>query len=555
MNTPAIRKLRAKLAEGHAVYGLWVTLESASVTEMAVALGLDWVVIDAEHGHLDWKEVVEHVRAAVRGETVVMVRVADLDRGLIKRALDIGADGVVIPWVETEEQLRQAVAFARYPPEGSRGIGAERATGWGECMVEHSAEANDHVLVVPIIETVRAEEAVSRMSRVDGVEIFFFGPADFSASAGFRGQWEGPGVAGRLLSLKDTLRRAGKHCGVVATGPANLAERFDQGFRVIALGLDGSLLLRSLHESLEAVGRDRKIRASFRVEGPAPLRLDRPPGSMRPDRPEVMTPIGSGKVVEIEPGVRFECQVGGHNLARGLTTGFTTFEPRAQLTCHTHPFGESITLLEGRASVVVEGREYSLEPMDNVAIPAGLAHLARNLSDVEAAVLHVAMASDSPTRSPAVETSPRRPMSRRETGPEGGERVNRFRTAARSEAGPGTSFIDFFNEKLMHGIGMSGGYGLFYPGGRLPAHVHDFDESICILEGEATCIVEGRRYNMRAGVTALQPRGRVHYFINTSEAPMAMIWVYAGPLPERIMVEERCATEAGDPWREGARDE
>ncbi len=557
MNTQAIRKLRAKLDAGHAVYGLWVTLDSASVTEMAVALGLDWVVIDAEHGHLDWKEVVEHLRATVRSETVAMVRVSDLDRGLIKRALDIGADGVVIPWVETEDQLREAVAFARYPPEGTRGIGAERATGWGECMVEHTSQANDHVLVVPIIETVRAAGSVSRMCQVDGVEIFFFGPADFSASAGFRGQWEGPGVAGQLLAAKDTLRQAGKHCGVVATGTANLAERFDQGFRAIALGLDGSLLLRSLHESLASVGRDRKIRASFRVEGPgsAAMPLDRPPESMRPDRPEVMIPVGAGESVDIEPGVRFECQVGKHNGARGLTTGLVTFEPRAELSCHTHPFSESITLLEGRASVVVEGRDYRLEPMDNLVIPPGLAHLARNLSDVEMAVIHIAMASDSPTRSPAVETLPRRPMSPSDKGPEGGERVNRFRTAARSEAGPNTSFIDFFNERLLPGVGMSGGYGLFQPGGRLPAHVHDFDESICIIEGEATCIVEGRRYTMRDGATALQPRGRVHYFINTSDAPMAMLWVYAGAMPERIMVDERCATEAGDPWREGASDE
>src|SRR5690242_5086970 len=113
MKVSAIRKLRQKLASDEAVFGLWVTLESASITEMAVALGLDWVVIDAEHGHLDWEEILGHARAAVRSETVVMVRVADLDRGLIKRALDLGADGVVVPWVETEEQLRQAVAFAR----------------------------------------------------------------------------------------------------------------------------------------------------------------------------------------------------------------------------------------------------------------------------------------------------------------------------------------------------------------------------------------------------------------------------------------------------------
>src|SRR3954467_5626336 len=148
MKSDAIRKLRKKLSADQPVYGLWVTLESASISEMAVALGLDWVVVDAEHGHLDWKEILEHVRATVRSETVVLVRVAELNAGLIKRALDIGADGVVVPWIETAEQLKQAVAFANFPPEGMRGIGAERATGWGECFSQHAQEANDHVLVV-----------------------------------------------------------------------------------------------------------------------------------------------------------------------------------------------------------------------------------------------------------------------------------------------------------------------------------------------------------------------------------------------------------------------
>src|SRR5215467_10456661 len=105
MKTVAIQALRQKLAADRPVYGLWVTLESPSITEMAVALGLDWLVVDAEHGHLDWKEILEHIRAAVRSNTVVLVRVAELNGGLIKRALDIGADGIVIPWMETAEQL------------------------------------------------------------------------------------------------------------------------------------------------------------------------------------------------------------------------------------------------------------------------------------------------------------------------------------------------------------------------------------------------------------------------------------------------------------------
>jgi 2-keto-3-deoxy-L-rhamnonate aldolase RhmA/quercetin dioxygenase-like cupin family protein len=549
MKTRAIRELRRKLAEGSCVYGLWVTLESASITEMAVALELDWVVVDAEHGHLDWRDVLDHVRATVRSDTVVLVRIAQLDRGLIKRALDLGADGVVVPWIETEAELCQAVAFASYPLDGLRGIGAERATGWGEALVEHTAEANEHVLVVPIIESVRAVAEVERMAQVEGVELYFLGPADFSASAGYRGQWQGPGVAEQLLSVKDKILRAGKHCGVMATGNANLAERAEQGFRMLGIGMDAGLLLRSLHDSLAFLGRDRAVRASLEPDrGARPLA--RPAVSMRPDRPEVMSAVGSGEVFQIEPGVRLECLVGRHNRAKNLTTGIVTFDPSATLPYHTHPCTESITLLRGNAVVVVEGRSHELEPMDNVVIPRALAHHIRNASRDRPAVFHVALASHEPARVLVPDTFAKGPRAVDERGV---ERVNRFRTARRFEAGPNTEFIDFFNQTLIPDIEMSGGYGLFWPGGRLPAHVHDFDESICIVDGDATCVVEGRRYAMNDLTTALQPRGRVHYFINESDQPMTMLWVYAGPSPERIVVDERCATVEGDPWREGGR--
>ncbi|HEV3257337.1 MAG TPA: aldolase/citrate lyase family protein [Gemmataceae bacterium] len=259
MKASAVQALRRKLASDQAVYGLWVTLESASISEMAVALGLDWVAIDAEHGQLDWQEIVQHVRAAVRSDTVALVRIAELNAGLIKRALDIGADGVIVPWMESVEQLQQAVAFARYPPAGRRGIGGERATCWGQALVRSVPEADDHVLVVPIVESVRGGRAIEQLCQVPGVEIIFLGPADYSATAGHAGQWEGPGVAEQLVAIKDTVRRQGKHCGVVATSTDNLLERREQGFRVLALGLDAGLLLRSLHATLATVGRDRQI--------------------------------------------------------------------------------------------------------------------------------------------------------------------------------------------------------------------------------------------------------------------------------------------------------
>ena len=263
MKTSAIQALNQKLAADEPVYGMWITLESPSITEMAVALGVDWVVIDAEHGHLDWKEIVEHLRATVRSNTVALVRLTEHSTSLVKRALDIGADGVLIPWVETADQLRQLVAAAHYPPRGVRGIGAERATAWGQCIPEHIAEASENVLVVPIIESVRGGENIGEMLAVDGVKLFFFGPSDYSSSAGYAGQWQGPGVAERILKTKDAILRAGKHCGVAATSDADLIARREQGFRMIGLGSDCGFLLKGLHTMLAAAGADRKMKTSL----------------------------------------------------------------------------------------------------------------------------------------------------------------------------------------------------------------------------------------------------------------------------------------------------
>ncbi|MGV2338684.1 MAG UNVERIFIED_CONTAM: cupin domain-containing protein [Planctomycetaceae bacterium] len=103
--------------------------------------------------------------------------------------------------------------------------------------------------------------------------------------------------------------------------------------------------------------------------------------------------------------------------------------------------------------------------------------------------------------------------------------------------------MDYFNAALIPGLEMSGGFARFQPGGRLPAHVHDFDESICITAGTAACLVEGQRRLLQGCATAMVPRGRAHFFRNDSAAEMDMIWVYAGPLPERIVVAESCAAE------------
>jgi quercetin dioxygenase-like cupin family protein len=259
---------------------------------------------------------------------------------------------------------------------------------------------------------------------------------------------------------------------------------------------------------------------------------------------------GKGQVLELQPGVSFEALAGQFNTARHLTTGIVTFQPKALLDLHNHPCSESITVLEGEAELSVEGRVYRLGPFDNMLVPRWLPHTTRNPHATSSLRLHVAFPLGAPERELITRKFPPVEMPPASTGLAGRERVTRFESAPRSfGVGPGAEFIDYFNAELVPGLEMSGGFGRFQTGGRLPAHVHDFDESICIIGGTATCLVEGRSYAMSGCATAMVPRGRVHYFVNQSNAAMDMIWVYAGPMPERIVVEAGCATEAGQPWK------
>jgi 2-keto-3-deoxy-L-rhamnonate aldolase RhmA len=259
----ALQAFRRKLRADEPVYGLWSTLPSPSITAMAVASGLDWVAIDAEHGSFDWRTIEGHIRAAVRSSTVLIVRVSELNISLFKRTLDIGADGVAVPFINTAEQMGRAVAYAQYPPRGVRAVGGDRATCWGQCFAEHVAEANENVLVLPNIETVDAAKNLGEILKVPGVDAYFFGPADFSASAGFAGQWEGPGVARALLDMKDRIRAAGKQCGVIASSPEDLSLRREQGFRMIGIGVDSGLLIRGLRRTLASVGRETRLTPSL----------------------------------------------------------------------------------------------------------------------------------------------------------------------------------------------------------------------------------------------------------------------------------------------------
>ena len=245
--------LNRKLQNGEKTIGFWVTLESPSITEIAVAMGVDWVVIDAEHGHLDFKDVVEHLRAAWNSNTTALVRIQEIEQGLIKRVLDIGAEGIIVPQITCAAEVEAAVRFSKYPPQGVRGVGGERATRWGSDLAGYTSVANDETLVIPMMETIDAESDIEAILQVDGVDGFFFGPADFSATAGYVGQWEGPGIAERILTLKDRIVSAGKACGVMGTDLDNAKMRCDQGFQMVGLASDVGMLISGIRKAQEVL--------------------------------------------------------------------------------------------------------------------------------------------------------------------------------------------------------------------------------------------------------------------------------------------------------------
>ena len=115
--------LRERFARRETAYGLWVSLESPTVTEIAAALGLAWVCVDTEHGHLGFEHLINHMRAVRGSPTTVLVRVPELGQGVIKRVLDIGAHGVIVPLVRSRRDVETAMSYGRYPPAGVRSVG------------------------------------------------------------------------------------------------------------------------------------------------------------------------------------------------------------------------------------------------------------------------------------------------------------------------------------------------------------------------------------------------------------------------------------------------
>jgi len=235
--------------------GTWLQIGHPASAEILARAGFDWVCVDLEHGGIDIETMTDIFRALDAGGCVPVARLPMNDPVWIHRALDAGAQGLVIPMVKTAEEAERAVREAKYPPRGVRGFGFCRANTYGVDFSVYAAGANDEIAMILQIEHIDAIENLDGILEVNGVDCLFIGPVDLSGSMGIVGQLDHPDMAAVLEKFRDACSRHGVAAGTYIVTPDELSIRtaIDEGYTLLGLGIDSGYLFEGAKKALENV--------------------------------------------------------------------------------------------------------------------------------------------------------------------------------------------------------------------------------------------------------------------------------------------------------------
>lgn len=244
MNLPPNRFLQ-RLRAGEGQTGLWCTLSTAFAVEAVAGAGFDWLLLDTEHSPGDVLSVMSQLQALSGFPDVSpVVRPVSNDAALIKRFLDIGARSLLIPYVQSADEARAAVAATRYPPHGMRGVSAlTRATQFAR-YTDYAQRAGEEIALLVQIETQAGLDALEEIAAVDGVDGIFIGPGDLAASLGHIGKLSHPEVVAAVEDAIVRIGKSGKPAGILTGDPAFAARCIELGTRFTAVGIDAALLAR-----------------------------------------------------------------------------------------------------------------------------------------------------------------------------------------------------------------------------------------------------------------------------------------------------------------------
>ncbi|MEM2598231.1 MAG: aldolase/citrate lyase family protein [Thermoproteota archaeon] len=243
---------KEKMRSKSALLGVAIETPEPDVAEIMGTIGFDWFWIDMEHCPLDFKDVQTILQAMGKSEAATLVRVPWNDPVYIKRALDLGPTGVIIPWVNNEDEARRAVMACKYPPEGIRGCGPRRPV-WHQDFTKYVREANENVVVVVQIETSDAIKNIRKIISVPGVDGTIIGPADLSASLGHLGNPNEPEVLDAIRVVVEA-HRGTPVCPGIASSPENAEKHLEMGFRLVNVGSDMEFMRKAAIETLKRLG-------------------------------------------------------------------------------------------------------------------------------------------------------------------------------------------------------------------------------------------------------------------------------------------------------------
>ena len=235
--------IRQRVLNGEVLFGLINNLGSSLTVEMTGAAGYDWMWIDGEHGMGGFTDLVHQLQAAAATPASPVVRVVWNDFPLIKRVLDMGAAGVIVPWINRAEDAAQVVRAMRYPPEGIRGVARLlRSNAFGFEFDEYFARANRDLLTAVQVETAESVTHAEAIAAVAGVDALIIGPTDLSTSMGIFGQFKNPLLWQAFERVAAACKAHGKAAGILLPALEDVDRLLEMGFTFIATGADGSLL-------------------------------------------------------------------------------------------------------------------------------------------------------------------------------------------------------------------------------------------------------------------------------------------------------------------------
>ncbi len=244
---------KERLAAGEKVAGCWAQLVSPIAAEAMAMQGYDWVLVDMEHAPNDFSTLLLQVMAINGRGVPAVVRAPWNDFVQIKRILDTGVQGVLIPYVNTAEEAAAAVRACKYPPEGIRGIaGSHRAGGYGRDAKGYAAQANSRLLIITQIETGTALDNLDEMLRVDGVDGFFIGPMDLATNLGHLADPSHPEVQEAIREVERKVTAAGKILGTLTSEWSKARELYEKGYQLVTLLSDVTTVTRVAAEQIEA---------------------------------------------------------------------------------------------------------------------------------------------------------------------------------------------------------------------------------------------------------------------------------------------------------------